>query len=180
MIEVLDHGAGAGVPWIAYEYAPDGSVRDRLSRGALAVAEAVAEAVARALAAAHAKGIVHRDVKPENVLVTPGQVYKLTDFGVARWAGKGSISTAAGMVLGTPAYLAPEVLRGQEPGPESDLYALAQVRIGVDPAPLGACPSGHDPRGPVDRGIRRRETRAGASARASRARAGARWRSAPG
>ena len=84
--------------------------------------------VASALAYVHSQGIVHRDVKPANVIVDgDGKAY-LTDFGVARLLGTAGI-TATGLAIGTPAYLAPEQLRGAEIGPEADVYALGLVLI---------------------------------------------------
>src|SRR5207248_1069958 len=81
---------------------------------------------ARALAAAHAAGLVHRDIKPGNVLVGRGGRVKITDFGIARAAGSAPL-TRPGVLLGTPAYLAPEQAAGQPAGPAADLYALGIV-----------------------------------------------------
>jgi hypothetical protein len=126
IVVVHDHGCEDGVPWIAYELLAGPSLRARLeSEGALPEADAleVAAQVAGALEAAHAAGIVHRDVKPDNVLgAGPGRV-KLTDFGIAKWAGA-EVKTATGVVLGTPVYLAPEAIKGDAVGPSADLYAL--------------------------------------------------------
>ena len=78
------------------------------------------------LAVAHAAGIVHRDVKPANFLVTPDGKVKVTDFGIARARGAASV-TDTGMILGTPHYVAPEVAEGHEATPSSDLYSLGVV-----------------------------------------------------
>ena len=109
------------------------SLADRLAAGrALDPAESVgiARDVAAALAAAHAAGIVHRDVTPGNILLEPGDGARLTDFGIAQ----GSVDatavtavTAAGQLVGTLRYLAPEQLRGEAATPVSDLHALAAV-----------------------------------------------------
>ena len=94
-----------------------GELSDRL------VAEVGADAAA-ALAHAHRGGVVHRDVKPENVLVAQGGAAKLVDFGIARIAGERTL-TGTGDVLGTLAYMAPEQADGQRPGPAADVYSLA-------------------------------------------------------
>jgi serine/threonine-protein kinase len=90
----------------------------------------IIEQVLAALEEAHAKGIVHRDVKPENVLLVPtragGERVKLIDFGIARARGADRL-TQAGMLVGSPHYMAPELLRGETPGPQSDLYAVGAV-----------------------------------------------------
>lgn len=84
---------------------------------------AVAEQVARALAAAHASGVVHRDVKPANILVGPGGHVKVTDFGIAR-AAQATTLTRPGMVLGSANYVAPEQAQGNPAGPAADVYSL--------------------------------------------------------
>jgi serine/threonine-protein kinase len=126
VVHVLDFGLeDDGVPWIAYEYCAGKSLRARLDAGPLAPAEAldIAGQVAEALQEAHALEVLHRDVKPENVLESDGR-YKLTDFGIAKWTQGAEVRTKTGIVLGTPAYLAPEVITGEKPSPRSDVYAL--------------------------------------------------------
>lgn len=130
VVRVLDVGTGddpaAPAPWIAYAFVAGPSVAHALASGPFEPARAASTAaqVARALAAAHALGIVHRDVKPDNVLqVEPGRV-ALCDFGIALWVDGARVRTATGVILGTPAYLAPEVIEGGTASPASDQYAL--------------------------------------------------------
>jgi hypothetical protein len=129
VVRILDHGAAGGVPWIAYEYLEGPTLRERLSRGPLVPAEAVDVAlqIASALAEAHARDVLHRDIKPENVISDGAGSYKVADFGIAKWTGHGAVHTRTGFVLGTPAYLAPELIGGEAASPLSDLYALGVV-----------------------------------------------------
>ena len=100
----------------------DGLRKARGGRLAPAEAAPLAAQIGDGLAAAHAAGIVHRDVKPANALLDNGHVL-LADFGIALVAGQPRVTTQ-GRVLGTAAYMAPEVISGQEPGPAADVYAL--------------------------------------------------------
>ena len=117
VVTVLDCGSAAGVPWIAYELLPGPSLRQVLEAGALPLAQALAAAhqVALALAASHAQGVLHRDVKPDNVLGAGPDAWKVADFGIASWAGDTAVRTATGVILGTPAYIAPEQVHGAPP-----------------------------------------------------------------
>ena len=115
-----------GKPYLVMEYLPSSSLADLLAeQGELAPGQvaAVGRQLASALAAAHAEGIVHRDVTPGNVLITPAGVTKIADFGISRATGEGTV-TGGGFIAGTPAYLAPEVAGGAEAGFPSDVFSL--------------------------------------------------------
>jgi serine/threonine protein kinase/Tol biopolymer transport system component len=117
-----------GALFIAMALCEGETLRDRIARGPLPIAEAVAIAgqVAAGLARAHARGIVHRDVKPANVMVTPGGVVKLVDFGIAKLADQSRL-TRAGSAVGTAGYMSPEQLHGEPADPRSDVWSLGVV-----------------------------------------------------
>lgn len=122
---LLETGITAdGTPYFAMDHCPGGSLADLLGRGPLPVAETlrISRQLAEALAAAHGLGIVHRDVKPANVLFNDRGEVQLTDFGVAKLLDQDT--TLSGPLLGTPAYLAPEQLRGTGVDHRADLWAL--------------------------------------------------------
>ncbi len=129
IVAVHDWGAVDGIYFMVMEYVRGMSVREILNeRGFLAPAQA-ADLLVQALAAldhAHRRGIVHRDVKPENLLVTHEGVVKVADFGLAR-AYADSRVTQVGTVAGTVQYLAPEQLQGEPADPRTDLYSLGIV-----------------------------------------------------
>jgi serine/threonine protein kinase len=128
LVAVLEHGVVEGRPYLVLEYAGGGSLSDRLERGALGVDETlrlVAE-IADGLDALHAKGIFHRDVKPANIMFRDDGSSALTDFGLAKGAAY-TVLTRPGQILGTLDYLAPELVRGEEATPASDVYALGCV-----------------------------------------------------
>ena len=115
--QVYDQGRD-GQNYIAMEYVPGGTLKDRIVEvGALEPAEAtgVAARVADALSVAHSKGIVHRDIKPQNVLLTPSGDVKVVDFGIAR-ALSATVVTRTSHVLGTAGYMSPEQAAGQRVG----------------------------------------------------------------
>ncbi len=130
IVSIYDRGEDASdTYYIAMEYLPGGTLKDRiLERGALPpkTAAAVACQIAEALQAAHAKGVVHRDIKPHNVLVTGSGDVKVGDFGIAR-AASSSTMTKTGSILGTAHYISPEQAMGEPVGPRSDLYSLGIV-----------------------------------------------------
>ncbi len=131
LVTLYDAGVSVHGPYLVTEFVAGGTLRARLaSSGALPVAESlrIGVAVASGLACAHEAGIVHRDLKPENVLVTLAGEIKLTDFGLAReLRASDGVLTAAGVILGTPGYLAPEVLEGAEATAAADIFALGVI-----------------------------------------------------
>ncbi len=137
--DVVEH---EGYPCLIMEYLPSRSLAavltERTTLPAVEVA-AIGRQVADALLAAHAAGIVHRDVKPANVLIDEKGRTKITDFGISRAAGDVTL-TATGMVAGTPAYLAPEIARGSTAGFASDVYSLGSTLYA---ALEGTPPFGH-------------------------------------
>ncbi|MDP9486903.1 MAG: protein kinase, partial [Actinomycetota bacterium] len=143
VVSVHDLGrSGDGAYYIAMEYVPGGTLKQRLlERGAFRpdAAAAVALQIADALDAAHARGIVHRDVKPQNVLLTVGGDAKLADFGIAGGASP-AVGSRTPPVVGTPSYMSPEQVSGEPVGPASDLYSLGVVlyEMLTGEAPFGA------------------------------------------
>jgi len=129
IVGVYDAGAENGIPYIVMEYVEGETVSDLLRhRGRLEPEEAVALGLqaCSGLETAHDAGLVHRDIKPQNLLITPDGTLKIADFGIAR-SLDGTQLTQAGTVLGTAAYLAPEQARGEEATPAADVYALGVV-----------------------------------------------------
>ncbi len=131
IVQVFDFGFDAGhhQHFIVMEHVTGSSCAELLrDRGRLPVAQAIdiVTQACRGLDYAHRNGVVHRDVKPGNLLVSDSDVVKLADFGIARATDQSSI-TQAGSVLGTAAYLSPEQARGDEAGPQADLYSLGVV-----------------------------------------------------
>jgi eukaryotic-like serine/threonine-protein kinase len=128
VVQVFDITEDGDCPWIVMELLPYWSLHDVVAQaGPLGPARTadIGLGVLAALRAAHAAGIVHRDVKPANVLLAPDRVV-LTDFGIAR-AGGPSALTTADMLIGSPSYIAPERARGGESGPAEDLWALGSL-----------------------------------------------------
>jgi predicted Ser/Thr protein kinase len=129
IVGVIDYGEDQGRPYIVLEYVEGETLKERIRRnGELDVSEAVAYAIeiARALGCAHARHIVHRDVKPQNVLIDEEGSAKVTDFGIARSLDDEGL-TADGRVLGTTDYVSPEQALGHDVTGQSDLYSLGVV-----------------------------------------------------
>ena len=164
VVPVLSSGDASGLPWFTMPFVEGESLRARLARGPLPTGEAVSvlRDVARALAFAHGRGVVHRDIKPDNVLLSEGSA-TVTDFGIAKAisaarSGAGNETlTMAGTSIGTPAYMAPEQAAG-DPNIDhrSDIYAFGCMAyevltgrapfIGQSPAKLLGAHLGEKPR----------------------------------
>ena len=132
VVTVIDRGEHEGRQFIVFEYIPGENLKEVVERrGPLAVREAIdlALQVARGLAYAHEQGLVHRDVKPQNVLLNGDGRAKVTDFGIARSLDvvAGSGMTQPGTMLGTSHYIAPEQARGEGVDAQSDVYSLGCV-----------------------------------------------------
>ena len=129
IVGVIDAGEEDGRPYIVLEYVEGETLKERIRRmGRLPVDEAIAYAIeiARALGAAHGQAIVHRDIKPQNVLVDEEGSAKVTDFGIARSLEQEGL-TADGRVLGTTDYVSPEQALGHDVDGQSDIYSLGVV-----------------------------------------------------
>src|SRR5262245_19071855 len=126
VVAVLDTGEHEGRPFVVMERLSGRTLRDELDEGPMSTERArdVGLQVLRALAAAHELGIVHRDVKPGNVLDAGVGTWKVADFGIAKWIDADETLTGTGELLGSPSYLAPERIGGAQAGPASDLYAV--------------------------------------------------------
>jgi len=141
LIGVYDYAEAAEQPYLVMEYVPGENLAERLARGAGIDCERLAGELLGALAHIHAAGIVHRDVKPQNVLIAPDDSAKLIDFGIALPRDATAL-TRTGHLLGTARYIAPEVISGSPATERSDLYSCGVVlrdctEAGA-PAPLRA------------------------------------------
>ena len=143
IVRVLDVGEEGGLPYLVMELVEGEGLSERLRAGPVAapLAARIGADVAGALALAHARGIVHRDVKPQNLMLTPDGRVKVLDFGIARPIEGGTTVTQAGMAVGTLGYIAPEVLAGRPAGAAADAYALGatlhHALTGAAPGPGG-------------------------------------------
>lgn len=150
MVRLRGSGTHAGVPYLVLDLADGGSLARDLSAGPVGLARAldIGEQVAEALACAHRLGVVHRDVKPSNILFDDRGRVRLADFGIARVAGSPDL-TATGHLIGSAPYLAPEQAAGERAGPAVDVYALGLVVI--------ECLTGRPcyPGGPVEAAVAR-------------------------
>ena len=126
LVGVFDFDADAQPPFTVMEYVAGPNLAERLERGERVDSRRLAQDLLAALGAIHAAGVVHRDIKPQNILIAAGGRAKLADFGVAKPADATSI-TQTGQILGTARYMAPELLDGSPATPRSDLFAAGKV-----------------------------------------------------
>lgn len=132
IVAVHDQGEDDGRMFLAMEYVPGRTLREVLDeRGALTPREAldIIDPVLDALATAHRAGLIHRDVKPENVILREDGVVKVADFGLARSVGSHTATSAEGMLMGTVSYLSPEQVERGIADPRSDVYAAGLVLV---------------------------------------------------
>jgi protein kinase-like protein len=129
IVDVYDFGEFEGMPYMIVEHVPGGSLSSRMSHGPLDQATALKylRGIAAGLDYAHDHGIVHRDVKPANVLLTAEDAPVLADFGLAKLLQGSSLKSMTGVTTGTPAYMAPEQVTGSRVGPAADRYSLATI-----------------------------------------------------
>ncbi|WP_067721585.1 serine/threonine protein kinase [Nocardia yamanashiensis] len=144
VVPVYDYIEHEDLCLLVLEYLPGGTVENRFIAAGFEATAAVAVALscAAGLDAAHRNGILHRDVKPSNLMFAANGTLKLTDFGIAKIVGgEDTLVTRAGEIIGTPSYIAPEQVRGQQLSPATDVYALAtmlyQLLSGTLPFPPG-------------------------------------------
>jgi serine/threonine protein kinase len=129
VVALFDAGETEGLLYLAFEFVEGQDLAQRLERGPLSLREVlrIVRQVADALHYAHGQGIVHRDIKPSNILIdTIGRV-KVADFGIAKMAGQSTELTMAGSVMGSPQYLSPEQIRGEDLDGRSDVFSLGVV-----------------------------------------------------
>ncbi|HWU23620.1 MAG TPA: serine/threonine-protein kinase, partial [Nocardioides sp.] len=131
IVTVLDAGLDEDRPFIVMELVEGPTLAEALAAGPLDPdrVRAIGEHVAAALAYAHEQAIVHRDVKPGNVLLRPDGTACLADFGIACMVGRSMVHTTEGLVVGSPAYVAPEQVAAEDVGPAADVYSLGLVLL---------------------------------------------------
>jgi serine/threonine protein kinase len=129
LVPVLDQGEHQGVPYLAQRFIGNGTFEDAIKKAGtvdIPVAVSVCRQVAGALDALHENGLIHRDVKPANILLDAQGIAYITDFGLAK-DSQGSLLTRPGQALGSLDYMAPEQIRSEDVSPATDVYALGCV-----------------------------------------------------
>ena len=125
IVTVYDIASHEGTYYLSMEYLPGGTLQQRIRSGLpLTEALSIAQAIVGALHYAHRRGIIHRDIKPQNILFRENGQAVLTDFGIAKTLGASTIMTRTGLSLGTPRYMSPEQIRGQGVDARADLYSF--------------------------------------------------------
>ncbi len=140
VVRTHDLGEADGIYFITMEYVTGTSLRQLIDRGEplpVPAVVAIAKQLCRALEVAHEQGVIHRDIKPQNLMVQPDGTLKVMDFGVARLRERTQQLTSTGMVVGTPAYMAPEQLMDDQVDARVDIYAAGVV--------MYECLTGHRP-----------------------------------
>jgi len=129
IVDVYDFGEFEGTPYMIVEYEPGGSLAGKMAQGPLDPRAALTylRGIAAGLDYAHGHGVIHRDVKPANVLLTADDAPVLADFGLAKLLEGNSLKSMTGVTTGTPAYMAPEQVTGHDVGPAADRYSLATI-----------------------------------------------------
>jgi hypothetical protein len=129
IVNVFDFGEYEGTPYMIIEYVPGGSLASRMKQGTMETAAALKylRGIAAGLDYAHSLGIVHRDVKPANVLLEKDESPVIADFGLVKLMQSTSLKSMTGVTTGTPAYMSPEQVTGSKVGPPADRYSLATI-----------------------------------------------------
>ncbi|HEY0556229.1 MAG TPA: serine/threonine-protein kinase, partial [Thermoanaerobaculia bacterium] len=130
VVTLFDAGEAEGLLYLAFEYVEGTDLAQRLDKGGrMSLREALraVRQAAEALGYAHNQGIVHRDIKPSNILLDRAGWVKVADFGIAKMAGQSTELTMAGSVMGSPQYLSPEQIRGEDLDGRSDIFSLGVV-----------------------------------------------------
>lgn len=128
IVTLYDAGEASGLFYMAMQFIQGETLRDRISRQRWFSLKEIQEffrQICAALDYAHRQGVVHRDIKPSNIMITPDEVVKLTDFGIAKLAGTGT--TNPGMIMGTPSYMSPEQALGKPLDGRSDIFSLGSI-----------------------------------------------------
>jgi tRNA A-37 threonylcarbamoyl transferase component Bud32/DNA-binding NarL/FixJ family response regulator len=128
VVAIYDHGVTDDYAFLAMEYFPGGDLKERIQRGVSSIeALKILVQIARALEAVHAAGVVHRDIKPQNIMFREGTRLALVDFGLAKELDAKATLTNAGMVIATPVYMSPEACMGNAQDARSDLYSVGVI-----------------------------------------------------